>query len=94
MSASAVLLAAVLVSGIVDGPHKRPARPPQQFETLQEMFETPTDSWTAVLMPTTTVKAPEEAASESLYKPVVRETLEIPQQQLSGIEFGFGRITR
>jgi hypothetical protein len=97
MSATAVLLAAAIASGIADGPHKRPTRSPQQFETLQDMFETQTDSWTALLMPTATAKASEETTRESLYKPVVRETLEIPQQaaqQLSGIVFGGVRITR
>ena len=87
MAASTILFAAAIASGIADGPNERPARPGQQFETLQDMFAAPTDSWTAVLMPTTTAMAPEAAASESLYKPVVRETLEPPQQaadQLSG----------
>lgn len=96
MSAFAILLSAALASGITDAPHKSP--PPPRFCTLMEMFDAERQPWTDFLITSTVPDDPVdvEETDDSLFTPLVRETLESPRHrmQLSGFVFGGVRVTR
>ena len=94
MFTSAILMAATLASADPAGPMEQTSRPPQQFESLEELFDTHPGTWTnASLTPPTMVESErEDVAADSLYKPIVRETLRTPPPRPAGLHF-FG-ITR
>jgi len=86
-----LMVAATLASTFPAGPQKQAAGPAQQYETLEDLFDSNTGTWTSVPVTTTAMEEPEpgDLASESLYKPIVRETLKTPPPQPWLLSFPF-----
>jgi hypothetical protein len=94
MFTPAILMAAALTSDISTGPQQQTAGPSEQYETLEDLFDSRTGTWTNLspTLPKIGETAREDAAADSLYKPLVRETLRTPPPRPAGLFF-FG-ITR
>lgn len=95
MFTTSILMAATLASAVPAGPKEQASRPPQQFESLEELFDSQTGTWTnaSLVSPAMVETEREDVAADSLYKPIVRETLRTPPPPRPAGLYFFG-ITR